>query len=69
MKRYWSKLATRIDEMTLRQRAMLFATLSLVLIAFAHVMLIEPVLAKQKQLIDRLNRDQSQLTAVRTYAF
>jgi MSHA biogenesis protein MshJ len=65
MKRYWAKLATRIDEMTLRQRAMLFATLSLVLIALAHVMLIEPVLGKQKQLIDRLNRDHSQLSAVR----
>jgi len=65
MRQYWSKLAARIDEMPLRQRAMLFAILSLVVVAFAHVMLIEPVLAKQKQLIERLNRDQSQLTAVR----
>ena len=65
MKRYWSAVAARIDDMTLRQRAMLFATISLVVIAFAHVVLIEPVLVKQKQLIDRVNRDQSQLAAVR----
>jgi MSHA biogenesis protein MshJ len=65
MKRYGSTLAARIDEMTLRQRAMLFATVSLVVIALAHATLIEPVLVKQKQLIERVNRDQSQLTAVR----
>ena len=65
MKRQWSSIAARIDEMTLRQRAMLFATVSLVVIALVHFTLIEPVLAKQKQLIDRVNRDQSQLTAVR----
>jgi len=65
MKRYWSALAARIDEMNLRQRAMLFATISLVVIALAHATLIEPVLVKQKRLIDQVNRDQSQLTAVR----
>jgi len=51
--------------MNLRQRAMLFATLSLVVIALAHATLIEPVLVRQKRLIDQVNRDQSQLTAVR----
>lgn len=65
MKRTWSTIAARIDEMTLRQRAMLFATLSLLVIALAHVALIEPVLVRQKRLIDRVNLDQSQLSAVR----
>jgi MSHA biogenesis protein MshJ len=65
MRRYWSQLAARIDDMTLRQRAMLFATVSLLVVAAAHVALIEPVLARQKRLIERVNRDQSQLTAVR----
>ena len=65
MKRYWSALAARIDDMSLRQRAMLFATVSLLLIALAHAAFIEPVLVKQKRLIDRVNLDQSQLNAVR----
>jgi MSHA biogenesis protein MshJ len=51
--------------MSLRQRAMLFATISLVVIALAHTLLIEPVLARQKRLIDAVNRDQSQISAVR----
>jgi MSHA biogenesis protein MshJ len=65
MKRYWSVVAARIDELTLRQRGMLFATLSLLVIAVAHVLVVEPVLVQQKRLIDRVNRDQSQLSAVR----
>lgn len=65
MKRYWQPIAARIDEMTLRQRGILFATISLVVVALAHEALIAPMLAKQKNLIDRVNRDQSQLSAVR----
>jgi MSHA biogenesis protein MshJ len=65
MKRYWLPIAARIDEMTLRQRAMLFATISLVVVLLAHIALIEPMLLRQKSLIDRVNRDQSQLAAVR----
>lgn len=65
IRRYWQPIAARMDEMTLRQRAMLFATVSLALIALAHVVFIEPVLVKQKGLIERAKRDQSQLGAVR----
>jgi MSHA biogenesis protein MshJ len=65
MKPYWQRIAARIDEMSLRQRAMLFATLSLLVVVFAHVALIEPLLLGQKTLIERSARDQSQLAAVR----
>ena len=65
MKQRWQRFAARIDEMSLRQRAMLFATVSLVVVVFAHVALIEPLLMRQKSLIDRGTRDQSQLAAVR----
>jgi MSHA biogenesis protein MshJ len=65
MKQHWQRFAARIDEMTLRQRAMLFATVSLVVVVFAQVALIEPLLLRQKTLIDRSTRDESQLAAVR----
>jgi MSHA biogenesis protein MshJ len=65
MKQHWQRFAARIDEMTLRQRAMLFATVSLLVVAFAQVALIEPLLQRQKMLIERSTRDESQLAAVR----
>jgi type II secretory pathway component PulM len=52
IKRYWGPIAARINEMTLRQRGMLFATVSLALVAIVHVILIEPML-RQKSLIER----------------
>lgn len=61
----WKALAARIDDMSLRERAMLFASAGLVLLVFAHVALLDPVLRKQKALIDRVTRDQSQINAVR----
>ncbi len=65
MKRYWQIAAARIDEMTLRQRAMLFSVVALLVVVMAHALLLDPVLARQKALIDQVNRDQSQLNAVR----
>ena len=65
IKRYWQPVAARIDELALRQRAMLFATLSLAVVAMAYVAVLDPVLIRQKSLIERTKRDQSQLAAVR----
>jgi MSHA biogenesis protein MshJ len=65
IQRYWTPLAARVDEMALRQRAMLFVTLSVALIGLVHVFLLEPLFVKQKNLIERAKRDQSQLTAIR----
>lgn len=61
----WKAIAGRIDEMTLRQRALLFAAVSLLLVALAYVALVDPVLLRHKAYIETVNRNQSQLTAVR----
>lgn len=66
MKERWQRIAARVDELPLRQRAMLFATISLALVVLAYVLMIEPVLVRQKRLIDQANRNQSQLNAVRS---
>jgi MSHA biogenesis protein MshJ len=66
MKERWQRIAARIDELPLRQRAMLLATVSLALVVLAYVLMIEPVLVRQKRLIDQANRNQSQLNAVRS---
>lgn len=62
----WKAIAARIDEMTLRQRGLLFAAASLLLVALAYVTLIDPILVRHKQHIDTVNRNQSQIGAVRS---
>jgi MSHA biogenesis protein MshJ len=61
----WKSLAARIDDMSLRERAMLFASASLVILVLSHVLLIEPALRAQKALIERVTRNQTQINAVR----
>jgi MSHA biogenesis protein MshJ len=51
--------------MSLRERAMLFASVALVVVVLGYVTLIDRALVKQKQLVDRVTRDQTQLKAVR----
>jgi len=61
----WKGLAAKVDDMSLRERAMLFASASLAILILAHVALIDPVLRKQKSLVERVSRDQNQISAVR----
>src|ERR1700694_5861386 len=61
----WKSWIARIDDMSLRERAMLFGSVAVAVVVAAHVTLIDRVLVKQKGLIDRVTRDQSQLKSVR----
>lgn len=61
----WKALLARIDDMSLRERAMLFASISLVILLLAYAALLDPVLRKQKSLIDRVARDQNQINEIR----
>ena len=65
MKFDWKAWAARVDDMSLRERAMLFGSAALVVVVLAYVTLIDRALVKQKQLVERVTRDQTQLKAVR----
>ena len=61
----WKSWIARIDDMNLRERAMLFGSVALVVVVTAHVTLIDRALVNQKRLTERVTRDQSQLKSVR----
>lgn len=48
MKRYWKLASTKIDDMSLRERAMIFAAAAFVLISAINASLLDPLLARQK---------------------
>lgn len=48
MKQYWVLLNGKIDDMSLRERAMIFLAVGFVLIALINNLLLEPLLDKQK---------------------
>lgn len=64
MKQYWQKIATRIDALTLRERAIIFALATLVLILGVNAFILDPLFAKQKALSVRMKTDQAKITDI-----
>lgn len=61
MKQYWDLARTKIDELALRERAMIFAAAGFVLIALINSLLLDPLLAKQKALSTQVIQQQEKM--------
>jgi MSHA biogenesis protein MshJ len=61
MKRYWEKVRTVIDDMSLRERAMIFVAAAFVVISLMNVILLDPLLAKQKMLSAQVIQQQEKM--------
>lgn len=61
MKRYWELARTRIDELSLRERAMIFAAAGFVVISLINAILLDPLLAKQKILSAQMIQQQEKM--------
>lgn len=64
MKQAWQKISTRIDTLSLRERAILFATAAALLIFLVFFFFLNPSYARQKQLLDDMARQQDRIAAV-----
>ena len=58
MKQYWTLLSGKIDDMSLRERAMIFAAVGFVVIALINNFLLDPLLAKQKSRAAQMQQQQ-----------
>lgn len=61
MKRLWQRYVERMDAATLRERAMIFAVSTTVLIALLNSLLIEPQLVKQRRLSTEVAKRQGEI--------
>lgn len=61
MKRYWELARGRIDDLSLRERLMIFAAVAFVVIALIDSMLLDPLLAKQKALSGKVVQQQEKM--------
>jgi MSHA biogenesis protein MshJ len=64
MKQSWQKISTRIDALSLRERAILFATAAALLIFLVFFFFLNPSYARQKQMLDDMARQQDRIAAV-----
>ncbi|HYD96057.1 MAG TPA: MSHA biogenesis protein MshJ [Noviherbaspirillum sp.] len=64
MKQHWQKLVLRIDALSLRERAIIFAMAALVLVMLVNSALLDPQFKKQNQLSQRIKQEQSQIAGI-----
>lgn len=64
MKKYWHNLSTRIDALTLRERAMLFAGAAGVLIFMVFFFALNPNYAKQRNMLQEMGQQQDKIAIV-----
>ena len=60
----WRQWAAKLDQRTLRERALLFVVVAGLVAVLAHAALLQPLLREQRAYFDRINLDQSQLKAI-----
>lgn len=61
MKRYWDLARNKIDDMSLRERAMIFVAAGFVVIALLNSLLFDPLFAKQKTLSAQVAQQQEKM--------
>lgn len=66
MKQTWLKLSARIDSLTLRERAMLFAAAAASIIFLVFFLFLNPSYAKQKLTLEEMARQQDRIANVET---
>ena len=62
----WIKLSTKLDAMTLRERAMVFLAAVAAILFLIYAMSVEPLLAKQKLLQTQIKQQQNQIAGIDT---
>ena len=61
----WQRLADRIDALSLRERALIFLAVALVLIVSVNMLLIDPLLTRSRNLQQRIVQEELQIKAMR----
>jgi MSHA biogenesis protein MshJ len=64
MKQYWQKTASRIDALSLRERAIIFAMIVVLVITVVNMAFLDPLFANQKQLSGQLQAEQAQISRI-----
>lgn len=64
MKQQWIKLSTKLDAMTLRERAMVFAAVLAAILFLIYTVSVEPLLERQKALNLQIKTQQNQIAGI-----
>lgn len=64
LQQQWIKLSTRLDAMTLRERAMVFVAVVGAILFLIYTVSVEPLLTRQKLLLTQIRQQQNQISGI-----
>ena len=64
MKQKWEKMSTKVDAMSMRERALIFATAVFLALSLVNTLLLEPLFVRQKALRTQVLQQQQMMSAV-----
>jgi MSHA biogenesis protein MshJ len=63
--RYWEMISSKVDELSLRERALIFAAAAFLLVSLANLLFLDPLWAKQKRLSAQIVQQNEKMKEVR----
>lgn len=66
MKRQWEKIGAKLEAKSMRERTLIFAAVAVLLLSLLNMLLLEPLVARQKALHSQLVQQQQEMSAVRS---
>ena len=64
IRKQWQKISDKVDAMTMRERVLVFAAIAFLLITLVNVLLLDPLLLKQKVLLAKVVQQQEKIKEV-----
>lgn len=65
MKEQWQRVVNRIDNLSLRERAIIFLMAALVVVTAANMLMLDPMSIEQKRIAKRMQDEQAQIASIR----
>ncbi|CAN5303730.1 N/A [soil metagenome] len=66
MKQYWQSMSLKIDALSLRERAIIFAAAALFVTMLTNMLVLDPLFVKQKKLSLQFAEDQTKIAQIRS---
>lgn len=66
IKQYWGKVSGKIDDLSLRERALIFVAAAFMLVSLVNALLLDPPLAQQKVLAAQIVQQQEKMKEIQS---
>lgn len=64
MRQYWERFSTKVDDLALRERGLIFAAAAFLLVALVNALFLDPLLAQQKKLSAQIVQQQEKMKEI-----